>query len=78
VERIVELYKQKYTGFNFSHFHEKLVEVDGIELSVRSVRRILARAGYTSPKKRWPPRHKSRYRLAGGQRPQALPSGGHR
>ena len=60
VERIVELYRSKYTGLNFSHFHEKLVEVEGVEVSTRSVRRILSRAGYTSPKKRRQPKHRSR------------------
>ncbi len=59
-ELIVALYSTKYEGFNFTHFHEKLLEVEGIEVSVRSVRRMLAKAGYTSPKKRRPPKHRSR------------------
>ena len=30
---VVELYRTKYQGFNFSHFTEKLVEVEGIGIS---------------------------------------------
>lgn len=60
IERVLELYKTKYQGLNFSHFHEKICETEGIEISVRSVRRILTGAGHTSPKKRRAPRHRSR------------------
>lgn len=60
VEKIVELYKKKYSGFNFSHFHEKLVEIENVDVSLSSVGRILKAAGYKSPKKRRAPRHRSR------------------
>lgn len=59
-EQIVELYKRKYQGFNFSHFHEKLLEVEGLKASRSSVGRVLKVAGYASPKKRRPPKHRSR------------------
>lgn len=59
-ERVVEFYKDKYLGFNFSHFHEKLIEVERLELCPSSVGRILKGAGYASPKKRRPPKHRSR------------------
>lgn len=58
--QVVELYKSTYMGFNFSHFHEKLTEVEGLELCLTSVGRILKAAGYVSPKKRRPPKHRSR------------------
>jgi transposase len=57
---VAHLYKTKYQGFNFSHFTEKLVEVEGIAISRSSVRRVLLSAGYRSPKKRRAPKHRSR------------------
>jgi len=59
-QRIVGLYKTRYPGFNLPHFHEKLVEVEGIDVSVRSVRRLLGDAGFVSPKRRRAPKHRSR------------------
>jgi transposase len=58
--QVVDLYKSKYPDFNFSQFHEKLTEVEGLELCRSSVRRILKAAGYASPSKRRPPKHRSR------------------
>ena len=58
--RVVELYETKYVGFNFSHFHEKLLESEGIEISRRTVGRVLRKAGYRSPRKRRPNKHRSR------------------
>jgi transposase len=60
VVRVVELYRGKYAGFNFSHFHEKLLEVEGVEISRSSVGRVLKSAGFVSPRKRRPPKHRSR------------------
>lgn len=57
---VVELYKTKYEGFNFSHFTEKLVEVEGIGVHRSTVRRVLHAAGYRSPRKRRAPKHRSR------------------
>ena len=59
-EQVAELYKSKYQGFNFSHFQEKLTEVERLELCLSSARRILKGAGYVSPKTRRPPKHRSR------------------
>ena len=53
--RIVELYRGKYAGFNFSHFLEKLKEGEGITIAYGSLHRILTAAGFRSPKG-----HKSR------------------
>ena len=53
--RIVELYRGKYAGFNFSHFLEKLKEDEGIAIAYGSLHRILDEAGFASPK-----RHKAK------------------
>lgn len=57
---IARLYKEKYKGFNFTHYTEKLNEEEKIVIGVSSVRRVLNSAGYTSPKKRRHPKHRSR------------------
>lgn len=49
--RIVFLYGGKYAGFNFSHFHEKLIECEGLSVTRQTMTRILAEAGFKSPKK---------------------------
>jgi transposase len=51
-ERIVELAREVYVGFNDSHLTEKLVEVEKIEVSRETVRRLLRGAGMRSPQKR--------------------------
>jgi transposase len=58
--RIVELAKQKYVGFNDSHLAEKLREMEGIEVSRETVRRVLRSAGMKSPQKRRPPKYRAR------------------
>jgi hypothetical protein len=58
--QVAELYRSKYQDFNFSHFHEKLTEVEGLELCLSSACRILKGAGYVSPRTRRPPKHRSR------------------
>ena len=59
-ERVLELAQSTYAGCNTQHFTELLVEREGIALSRSSVRRILLQAGIKSPRKRRPPRHRSR------------------
>ena len=44
-EKVLELYQEKYTGFNVRHFHEKLSENHGIELSYTWVKMALQGAG---------------------------------
>jgi transposase len=58
--RVVELARDKYTGFNHQHLTEMLAENHGIELSRPTVRRILLAAGISSPRRRRPPRHRRR------------------
>ena len=57
---VLKLAGGKYAGFNDSHFSEKLQEVEGLELSRETVRRILRGAGRASPQRRRPPRYRSR------------------
>jgi len=49
-KRIIFLYNEKYQGFNFSHFLEKLNGVELIEISYGTLYRILSEAGIRSPK----------------------------
>lgn len=64
---IVELRRGKYEGFNDQHFVDKLGEVEEIELTRETVRRILRAAGLASPRVRRPAKqHRRRER-----RPQA-------
>lgn len=59
-ERIVELRRKKYEGFNDQHFTEKLQEVEGIAISRTSVHRLLRAAGIGPPRKRRAPKHRRR------------------
>jgi len=45
VEKVLSLYQEKYYDFNVQHFHEKLVEEHGIELSYTWVKTALQGAG---------------------------------
>src|SRR5947209_433795 len=45
VEEVLRLYQEKYFDFNVRHFHEKLVEEHGIQLSYTWVKRALQGAG---------------------------------
>lgn len=59
-EKVVELARSIYAGCNFQHFTELLAEREDIALSRSSVRLILLGAGIRSPRKRRPPKHRSR------------------
>lgn len=58
--QVAALAQSTYSGCNHQHFTELLAEREGITLSRSSVRRILLRAGIKSPRKRRPPKHRSR------------------
>ena len=58
--RVVRLARKLYAGLNDHHFHELLVEREGLALSRPSIRRILRAAGLPSPRRRRPPRHRRR------------------
>lgn len=57
--RVLKLRRDKYEGFNDTHFTEKLAK-DGVELSRGTVRRILREAGIGSPRKRRARKHHKR------------------
>jgi transposase len=59
-KQVLGLAQDKYTGFNFQHFTDSLKDREGIDISRSTVRRILLKAGITSPKKRRSPKHRSR------------------
>jgi len=66
-ERILELARTKYVGFNDQHFTEKLVEVEELSVSRSSVRRLLRDAGVGLSRKRRTSKHRRRR----DRRPQA-------
>jgi len=59
-ERVRALARGRYDGANDSHLAELLADEEGISVSRVSVRRILRAAGIASPRRRRPPRHRSR------------------
>ncbi len=59
-ERIVQLARNTYAGFNDHHLCEKLVEREGFSLSRETLRRLLRQQGLGSPKKRRAPAHRQR------------------
>jgi transposase len=59
-EQVLMLRRGKYDGFNDQHFTEKLVEVEGLELTRETVRRILRSVGIASPRKRRAPKQRRR------------------
>jgi transposase len=58
--QVVTLVQTTYAGCNHQHLTELLYEREGIRLSRSTVRRILLKAGIRSPRKRRPPKHRSR------------------
>lgn len=59
-DRVVELAREEYAGCNHHHVRDLLARHHGIALSVSSVRRLRLGAGLASPRKRRPPKHRSR------------------
>ena len=57
---VVQLARTRYAGTNHTHLTELLMELEGIDLSRSTVRRILVSAGVDSPRRRRPPRHRVR------------------
>lgn len=60
VIRVIGLARTKYAGFNTRHLTEMLGENEGIALSRSTVRRKLIEGNVSRPRKRRPPRHRSR------------------
>lgn len=65
--RVIQLWRDKYRGFNDQHFTEKLAEAEGLAISRQTIRRLLRKAGIGSPRQRRPNRHRRRR----DRRPQA-------
>src|SRR5260370_30066460 len=59
-QRIVQLSRGTYAGFNDHHLCEKLVEREGFSLSRETLRGLLRQTGLGSPKKRRAPAHRQR------------------
>jgi transposase len=59
-DQIVALARGRYAGLNDHHLTEKLTRVEGLAVSRATVRRVLRAAGQPSPRRRRPPRHRSR------------------
>jgi transposase len=59
-QRIVQLSRGTYAGFNDHHLCEKLVEREGFSLSRETLRRLLRQSGLGSPRKRRAPAHRQR------------------
>lgn len=58
--QVVNMAQGAYAGVNHTHLTELLAEREGTTLSRSTVRRLLARAGISSPRHRRPPRHRCR------------------
>lgn len=58
--QIVALARGRYAGLNDVHLTEKLTSVESLAVSRATVQRVLRAAGCVSPRRRRPPRHRSR------------------
>lgn len=61
-EKVLQLYREQYFDFNVRHFHEKLTEEHGIDLSYTWVKNALQGAGLVGKKKKRGAHHKRRPR----------------
>jgi transposase len=59
-DRILELARTRYAGFNDHHLCEKLTEQEGFSLHRETLRRLLRAAGLGSPRQRRAPAHRQR------------------
>lgn len=62
VEEVLGLYREKYCDFNVRHFHEKLREEHGIELSYTWVYQALVGAGLVQKRRKRKPHRRRRER----------------
>ena len=58
--RVVHLARTVYEGANHTHLTELLSEREGVDMDRTTLRRILANAGLSSPRRRRPPKHRVR------------------
>jgi len=66
VEKVLRLYQEKYFDLNIRHFHDKLREEEGIQLSYTWVQKALQGAGLVARKKK-----RGKYRRRRERRPMA-------
>jgi transposase len=59
-QRIVRLARTTYAAVNHQHFTELLREREGLRVSRQTVSRLLHAAGVPSPRRRRPPKHRTR------------------
>ena len=59
-QQVVILARERYQGINHTQLTELLDEREGVRLSRPTVRRLLVRAGLSSPRQRRPPQHRCR------------------
>jgi transposase len=59
-QQVVALARERYQGINHTQLTELLAEREGLRLSLATVRRLLVRAGLSSPRQRRPPNHRCR------------------
>ena len=57
---LVRLARTRYAGTNYTHLSELLSEREGIDIGRATLRRILVRAGLSSPRQKRPPKHRIR------------------
>ena len=60
---VVHLASTRYEGANHTHLSELLAEREGIDIGRTTMRRILVKAGVSSPRRRRPPKHRVRRQL---------------
>lgn len=58
--QIIRLARTTYAAVNHSHFTELLREREGVRVSRQTVSRLLHQAGVPSPRRRRPPKHRTR------------------
>jgi transposase len=61
-EKVLALYRDKYPDFNMRHFHEKLREEEGIQLSYSWVKQALQGAGLVAKRRKRGPHRRRRPR----------------
>src|SRR5512145_2570137 len=61
-QRVLRLYREQYADFNVRHFHEKLQEDHGIQLSYQWVKCALQTAGLVARRTRKTPHRRARER----------------
>ena len=62
LEKVLGLYREKYSDFNVRHFHEKLGEVHGIHYSYTWVKKALQTSGLVASRRQHGPHRRRRPR----------------